>query len=552
VLQDLTQTPVWNLAAFRFLLGGVALANAVLLAREARLWLLDSGVAPSRLAQISIRSRLSPFLALPVNDTTTIAVLSLHVAACTFLTCGFLSNASAIAAWFTLTGLHARNRDILYGGDALLRTLLLLSAAMPVGEALSVDRWMAHGDLGTPSTVNSTSLLVVKVQVALIYLHAFLDKLHNRHWRSGDAVALALRQDGIRRFGVPRFMNTPRCLRVLSYGSLALEGILPPALLLPSTSTGAATAAIVFHMCINIALSVHLFSWIMVPPLTLFLFPGTAGTVQLESESAYLVSSGAAFILVGALWPAIGHTLPPRAQALAHWLWVGQRWNMFCSPSECTVSSTTIVTIWRRGCSTSKSFIWRGPGTQSPFLSSMRHRFLKYESSICTRAHDLALDGLAAHAAGLARWNRGDVDGVQVCSQRRVVNGADQPTRPAPAAYLYRAYSADAAKHILSAMIDDLRRRQDPRALVILSLAAFMLRKAGNPATHTLAIINDLLVDLGLDNSTVCEHARFAASIVVNDSASDVSFPSEIGRFASEILRISASTFNPPSHSSNA
>lgn len=113
---------------------------------------------------------------------------------------------------------------------------------------------------------------LVKLQMTVVYLIAFISKVPGSTWREGTAVMSVFRLDGLERLPTPDFLETNFLLgNVLTWGALLLEGALPVLLWRRSTRLFAVGSAVVFHLIIDWALAIGLFSWVMILGLLAFI-----------------------------------------------------------------------------------------------------------------------------------------------------------------------------------------------------------------------------------------------------------------------------------------
>jgi hypothetical protein len=500
-----------TLAYFRIALGLVALANAASLARESRLWLFDQGVAPSSILRRSIRSRLSLYLVIPATDFATLCILALHATACVLLTLGLASQFAALIAWLTLTTLHARNCHILYGGDSILRTLLLLSCAMPLGEARGLAGLVPSQDAEITTLAQSDALALARLQIVLVYVHAFIEKLRNPYWRRGEAVGIAIRQASVKRFALPERLATQHLLKMATYGALVLEAALPIALCAPQTAGYAVIIGILFHLCLDFVLAIHLFSWIMISGLLLFLPlpPGSMPAVAAPNpdEISFFWIFGVPFLALATVWPLAGSRAPKSLRSLVNWLWLGQRWNMFCSTTPFVASSELEVSVLSR-TGTTVHFVWRGPEATKPLSAPLRHRFAKFANNLASSHDSSAVDGFVNYAIHAARIPPIDVEGVLLSWKREVAEHAHEIARPAPSLYLPRAFSSTGAALLLTRLLSELANARDVRLVLILALAARILDATGRSSVNTRAHLGSVIHAWKIEDDMLLQYVR--------------------------------------------
>jgi predicted DCC family thiol-disulfide oxidoreductase YuxK len=212
-----------------------------------------------------------------------------------FVICGFVYLA-LLVGWRTrimqflalicVLSLHGRVTLMENGGDWMLGELTLWTAFMPLGRRFSLDAVRAslrarrettaaeledRAALGTTASniVISLAAFALVLQLADAYLFNALHK-GGQTWRQGTAVHYVLHQDRIvTMFGVwMRPHMTLWLSRVLSWGSLATEALLPALLLSPVHKTWTRRVAILcvlgLHTGFQLFINLGVFSWTMI------------------------------------------------------------------------------------------------------------------------------------------------------------------------------------------------------------------------------------------------------------------------------------------------
>lgn len=266
-----------TVALFRMLFGGLLLTNAALLARDARIWLGPSGfLADEDFGRIYGPSRFTVLRYLPATDASVLLVLRLHMVAAATLTVGLLTPVSAAVAFVTLVSLQHRNPLMAYGGDDVLRIMLLLITFSGAGDVASIDRWWAdwRGHPEPARTAWCTRLM--QLQVSIIYLQAFLSKFSGATWRNGSAVYYAVEVPTYQRHRLPAFARGLMWSRALTWGTLAVEFALGPLIWISELRPVVLVAGISLHLGMEMFMNLHLFGPIMIVCLLLFLEPATS------------------------------------------------------------------------------------------------------------------------------------------------------------------------------------------------------------------------------------------------------------------------------------
>lgn len=132
---------------------------------------------------------------------------------------GYRTRLVGFVSLLLLFSLHARNPAVLNGGDRLLRVILLVSLATPLGERLSVDalrRGRARETVASPGTA---ALLVQPV--AVFTANAAL-KHRGESWYAGNGLELATANDVVTVFLGNVIAGHSWLLTPLNYGWVAL------------------------------------------------------------------------------------------------------------------------------------------------------------------------------------------------------------------------------------------------------------------------------------------------------------------------------------------
>lgn len=203
------------------------------------------------------------------------------------LTLAILASGTLIAGRLTRIGgpvlgvlvpsFMAENRMLWNAGDDLLQTFCLLFGIfclLTPSADLDTSLRGARGSDSTLTTGRMWFFQMVRIQISIVYLIAFLAKIPGSMWRDGTAAMVALRLETMQRLPVPAlFENNLLVGNLTSWGTLVLEGALPFLLWNQRTRSAAIAAAVVFHLMIDWSMTIGLFSWVMILGLTTFLTP---------------------------------------------------------------------------------------------------------------------------------------------------------------------------------------------------------------------------------------------------------------------------------------
>ncbi|MCA9719827.1 MAG: HTTM domain-containing protein [Myxococcales bacterium] len=289
-LRDALGLDLRSLAVFRIGVGVTLLIDLAVRVPDLERFYSDVGVIPR--AAVRGHSPLLPSLHMLSGGWELQAgLLALAAAFAVMLALGWRTRLAAVASWYLLQSLHARDPFVLNGGDVLLRCVLLWAMFLPLGARLGLD-----ARAGRRATSGRVALGVASVgfisQLAIMYVATAALKWGDA-WRDGSALYYALSSDHLafqplaslllgaaplervigqagletlRALGLPALAATPWITAALTYATLALE-YLVPALLLWPWRRGPARAVVVaafigFHVCTDLLLSIGLFALI--------------------------------------------------------------------------------------------------------------------------------------------------------------------------------------------------------------------------------------------------------------------------------------------------
>jgi hypothetical protein len=309
-LADLFGLDLRSLALFRIGLGLLLLGDLAIRATALRAHYTDAGVLPR--AVLAEPWPLSPYLWLDSPADVGLLFL-LTAAAAVALLLGLCTPLATFACWFLLRSLHARNPQVLQGGDVLFRLMLLWGIFLPLGARWSLDA--RRRDPPPTNRVASLATAAYLLQVCFVYWFSVGAKWHPIWHTEGSAVYYALNIDQlVTPLGRELLAAPPIVLRLLTYTTLAFEALGPVLLLVP-VATGpfrfaAVAGFLLFHLVgLGLCLELGPFSYVCAVAW-LALLPGwfwdrLAARVAPGLREADTGSPG----VRPARWPWVGNTL---------------------------------------------------------------------------------------------------------------------------------------------------------------------------------------------------------------------------------------------------
>ena len=263
------------LAACRLATGLLGLACGLSLLPELPLWLGDAGlVSRETAAAMYPRWQIHLMLWLPPGDSWVYLFWAAFMLASLALALGLFSRLSALLVFLTLLSMQHRNPVPFDGAERLLGMLCLYLTGSGAGADWSLDRWLRNHRSGNPlDRVPAWPLRLIQVNLALLYLSSFLSKLPGSFWLDGTAVYYSSRIELLQRFQLPYLFEHPVTVRLLTWGTLAIEGAFPVLVWLPRTRRAMLAAGVVFHLVMEYTMNIPLLQPAMLVCYVAFLKP---------------------------------------------------------------------------------------------------------------------------------------------------------------------------------------------------------------------------------------------------------------------------------------
>lgn len=206
------------LAAVRIALGLILVADLVHRAPDLALHYTDAGVYPREVYRATSYAGLSLHAISGQLWVQAVLFVLAGLLALAF-TVGYRTRTVQIACVVLLFSLHARNPAVLNGGDKLLRVLLLVSLATPLGERWSIDALRRGSARASVTSVGTAALLV---QPVAVFTANVIEKHEGETWFAGDALEIAMGNDVMTVYLGDVVANHPGLLTVLTYAWVTL------------------------------------------------------------------------------------------------------------------------------------------------------------------------------------------------------------------------------------------------------------------------------------------------------------------------------------------
>lgn len=222
-----------SLAAFRIVLATVVLIDLIGKCRNLRVFYTDDGVLSRRILLAELRPWSISFNLVSGTFLVEALLFGITAIAALCLLVGYRSRLASILVWAMVLSIQWRNPFVLHAADELLRVLLFWGMFLPLGAVWSLDRARQGSSLPVSNRFVSVGVAGLYLQIAFMYWFAVLFKT-GREWRvDGTALSYALSSDHLVSPTGSLMLQFPELLKVLTFGTMAIELFAPFLLLSP-------------------------------------------------------------------------------------------------------------------------------------------------------------------------------------------------------------------------------------------------------------------------------------------------------------------------------
>lgn len=195
------------------------------------------------------------------GDIAVGVVLGLAVLGGLALIVGVSVRIAAPVTFVAVTSLMFSAPLILNGGDDVLRLLLLfITLYALIAPAKGLNTPLGDIGRGEPPTGPPWGLVIIRVQIAAMYVVTVMDKMEGSTWLGGTATVRALHLESMRRFWVPDFIITSSVAHnLMTWGTLITELSLPILLLNKRTRRWGILLGLGFHASLGYVMRLGLF-----------------------------------------------------------------------------------------------------------------------------------------------------------------------------------------------------------------------------------------------------------------------------------------------------
>lgn len=257
------------LALFRIFFGMVLLQDLARRAESLLVFLGDEGMLPRGAQQERWAWTLFDLVGGPSGVW---ALFALCVLSTLLFTVGCKTRITTALTWFLTLCIQNRNLSIGDGGDDLSRVLLFWAIFTDLGGAYSVDAWLRKGRRFAPAF----GARLLTWQFALVYAAAGYFKVRGS-WLGGQVIFQTMQLDGFVRPPGLSLAAFPTLCRLLTWGALAMEIVLPVLMLSWKHVARARALAILLGAGLQVGLyatmRVGIFTGVMIGSSLLFVLP---------------------------------------------------------------------------------------------------------------------------------------------------------------------------------------------------------------------------------------------------------------------------------------
>lgn len=188
---------------------------------------------------------------------------------------GFYTRTSLIVMLLCMTTFHQRNIWALSSSELLMRTITIFLICSPCGHSLSLDSLIGRRFplFRRPKEWAPWALRLIQIQISVVYLWTVWQKLKGETWIDGTAVYYATRLDAMKNVSIPWLMDSMMFLKLATWGTLLVETALAIGLWCKEWRKPLLLAGVIFHLGIELMMSIPFFELEMIVLLFAFNCP---------------------------------------------------------------------------------------------------------------------------------------------------------------------------------------------------------------------------------------------------------------------------------------
>ncbi|MGK0185934.1 MAG: hypothetical protein ACI9R3_001717 [Verrucomicrobiales bacterium] len=189
------------------------------------------------------------------------------------LTFGVIPRVAAICVFVWQISYSAQLGFVTYGADLVMQVFAFLIMVSPLGACWTI-RDLFNKSTSVAAQVPGYGIVLMRIQLAVIYVDTTIVKLASEHWRNGEAFTYYM-LSVYSRWKSPLFADWEWLSIACTYGALLLEFILPVLLFVRKTRMVAIYMGLSMHLMIAVTSSnLLMFSLVMIPGYLAFLDGG--------------------------------------------------------------------------------------------------------------------------------------------------------------------------------------------------------------------------------------------------------------------------------------
>jgi len=209
------------------------------------------------------------FALAPQSQALPVALLIAMVASAAALLVGAAPRVAAAILFVVTLSFDHRNPLVLNSGDGLFSILAGLMLVLPI------DRRWTLWPVPRPSAGDASiwSLRLVQLQIAYVYWSSAIAKLVNERWRTGWALRDVLASPVFAEW--PTYIDSYPVIAAMTWGTLLFEVAFPLLVAVRRFRPWVLAAGVLFHASIELAMTIPMFSAVMIVSYAAFLDDAT-------------------------------------------------------------------------------------------------------------------------------------------------------------------------------------------------------------------------------------------------------------------------------------
>lgn len=258
----------YSVALFRIVFGFLLFLDCCAHFPDLAMWFGPEGIIRTETMQSYLKfPRLSLLYLFPPSFIYVQALFFTMWTCTVLLILGFQTRLVSIILFVCVASFHHRNTLILSSADTLARLISFFLIFTHAGNHLSIDSWLSK----KRHLVAPWGQRMIQIQFCLVYIATWVHKMSGEAWIKGTALYYVTRLEQFWKFRIPYVFEHMWSIKLITWSTLFIEFGLGVLIWNTAFRWPVILAGLGLHLGIEMTMTLHMFEWLMISCLLLFL-----------------------------------------------------------------------------------------------------------------------------------------------------------------------------------------------------------------------------------------------------------------------------------------